>query len=156
MPPFLHLFCFAPKRNTTLTKTFVTPKSFTKGLVLLSVYIIAYFPNSHNIDFATMKYPFIGPVLEQMGNITATRNITFDYNCFVVGKACVFESGGAAFCRSGTGTSGPIIGGIPFISDSTNAQVGLCIPVAAGQTIKFEINGNAEFQSIVACQMVVS
>lgn len=53
MPPFLHLFCFAPKRNTTLTKTFATPKSFTKGLVLLSVYIIAYFPNSHNIDFAT-------------------------------------------------------------------------------------------------------
>ena len=53
MPPFLHLFCFVPKRNTTLTKTFATPKSFTKGLVLLSVYIIAYFSNSHNIDFAT-------------------------------------------------------------------------------------------------------
>lgn len=53
MPPFLHLFCFAPKRNTTLTKTFATPKSFTKGLVLLSVHIIAYFPNSRNIDFAT-------------------------------------------------------------------------------------------------------
>ncbi len=111
---------------------------------------------SKNIDFATMKYPFIGPALEQMGNITATRNITFDQNCFVVGKACVFESGGAAFCRSGAGASGPIIGGIPFMDNSTNAQVGLCIPVAAGQTVRFEVNGNAEFQSIIACQMVVS
>lgn len=123
---------------------------------MLSVYIIAYFPNSHNIDFATMKYPFIGPELERIGNISATRDITFDHNCFVVGKAGVFESGGAAFCKSGAGTSGPIIGGIPFMSDSTNAQVGLCIPVAAGQTVRFEVNGNAEFQSIVVCQMVVS
>lgn len=103
-----------------------------------------------------MKYPFIGPTLEQIGNITATSNITFEHNCFVVGKACVFESGGAAFCRVVAGTSEPIIGGIPFMSDSTNAQVGLCIPVAAGQTVRFEVNGNAEFQSIVACQMVVS
>ena len=54
MPPFLHLFCFVPKRNTTLTKTFATPKSFAKSLVLLSVYIIAYFPDSHNIDFTSL------------------------------------------------------------------------------------------------------
>lgn len=110
---------------------------------------------SYNLDFATMKYPFIGPVLEQIGNIGATRNITFEYNCFVAGKACVFESGGAAFCRLGTEAGAPIIAGIPFMSDSTNAQVGFCIPVAAGQTVKFEVNRNAEFQSIAACQMVV-
>lgn len=108
---------------------------------------------SANIDFSTLKYPFIGSMIESIGNINSTRSITFTQNCFLVGKACTFESGAAAFCRLND-DSGPLICGIPFMSDSTNAQIAFCVPIAAGQTVKFIVNHDAAFQGIATYEMV--
>lgn len=65
---------FCTEKDITLTKTFATPKSFTKGLVLLSVYIIAYLPNSHNIDFASLVN-----YIETTGDVTINNVGAYNY-----------------------------------------------------------------------------
>lgn len=110
---------------------------------------------SKNIDYATMKFPFIGDEIQFIGSITSSRNMTFTENCFVTGKACVFEDGAAAFCRIGGG-EGRLVAGIPIMNGSTNAQVGFAIPVASGQSLYFDITGDAAFQTVSTHKMVVA
>lgn len=98
---------------------------------------------ARNIDFSDFKYPFLGSIITDFGDITSDTTYTATENCFITGKAFNTAANGNAYivvndCQ---------VGGLMYTSSSSMIQVGLCIPLAKGQTAYFT-RRDGQFQNI--------
>lgn len=104
---------------------------------------------SLKIDFTTinMSAPTT-TVITNYGNITAQTSKTMAKSGFLVGKAVCLQSGTHAHITLANDDDANILGGIPFEVESSNFQIGFCIPVYKNQTIYFRLGVNAQFEHV--------
>lgn len=141
------------KQNGALKDNAVTESSIATGAVtsskVASGAISSYDKigddviQARNIDFDNFKYPFIGSVILDIGDIYSNRTYTATEDCFIVGKAFNTSANGNAYIEVG----GCQVGGLMYTSSSSMIQVGLCIPLAKGQTAYF-VTTDGKFQNI--------
>lgn len=146
-----HLFCLAtlPIANA-IANASAKPavKHTTKNAISIpTLYHIRDEENvliqARNIDFDNFRYPFIGSVILDIGDIYSNRTYTATEDCFIVGKAFNTSAHGNAYIEVG----GCQVGGLMYTSSSSMIQVGLCIPLAKGQTAYF-VTTDGQFQNI--------
>ena len=109
----------------------------------------------NKVDYATLKYPFIGNSIIKDWNYDVTGGTwTATENCYVVGKAVAQGPDSRAYVNI-QGVDG-FVGGIPYISSSSMFQVAFCFPLAKGQTLEVITNNNGRIQGMTARKMALT
>lgn len=102
---------------------------------------------SHNIDWTTIPMPALDPrgnMLQQFGDVSATRNITIEHDGYLRGLV-VCNGNATADIRLGT----RVLTGITYLASGIDRiEQPFFLPVKAGTTLQVFISGGSSVKSL--------